>query len=81
MRRCAIASLRGFSPDQREAWRRLAPIVDLLGADAWTGAECRALVEVVRAKGGRSERGYLARYRAHPRLDEAVLRFARAHDD
>ena len=73
MRRCDLASLRGFSPDQREAWRRFAPILALLDLGAWTNDERRALVDLVRAKGGRSERDYVARYLAHPKLDAALL--------
>ncbi len=70
---CGLASLQGFSPGQREAWRRLAPIITLLDLGAWQDDERRALVDVIRAKGGRSERDYVARYLAHPKLD-AVLR-------
>jgi hypothetical protein len=51
-----------------------------LGAAAWTDDECQALVDLIRAKGGRSEREYVASYRAHHSLDTAVLRWARAHD-
>jgi len=36
---------------------------------------------VIRAKGGRSERDYVARYLAHPKLDAALLQWARAHAD
>ena len=71
---CALASLRGFSPDQREAWRRLAPILALLDLGKWQDDERRALVDLIRAKGGRSERDYLARYQAHARLDAALRR-------
>ena len=74
---CGLASLRGFTPDQREAWRRMAPILSLLDLGAWTGDERRALVDLIRAKGGRSERDYLALYLAHPRLDAALQRRAR----
>jgi len=77
LRQCGLESLRGFSQDQREAWRRIAPIIALLDVASWKGEERRALVDVIRAKGGRSERDYLERYRAHPRLDAAVLRWAR----
>jgi hypothetical protein len=69
---CALTSLRGFSPDQREAWRRLAPILTLLDLGKWRDDERRALVELIRAKGGRSERDYVARYLAHPKLDAAL---------
>ena len=78
MRLCGLASLRGFSLDQREAWRRLAPILTLLDLGAWRDDERRALVALIRAKGGRSERPYVARYLAHPRLDAALLQRAHA---
>ena len=78
LRHCGRASLRGLSPDQREAWRRLAPILALLDLGAWRDDERSALVDVIRAKGGRSERDYVARYLAHPRLDAALLQWARA---
>ena len=73
---CALASLRGFSPDQREAWRRLAPILALLDLGEWQDDERRALVDLIRAKGGRGERDYLVLYQAHPRLDAALRRHA-----
>jgi len=74
MRDCGLKSLRGFSADQREAWRRLAPILALLDLGAWPDAERYALVELVRAKGGRSERAYIARYQAHLLLHAALAR-------
>ncbi|WP_372526751.1 hypothetical protein [Piscinibacter sp.] len=81
LRHCGQASLRGFSPHQREAWRRVAPILTLLDLGAWRDDERRALVDVIRAKSGRSERDYVARYLAHPKLDAALLQWARAHAD
>jgi hypothetical protein len=77
LRHCGLATLRGFSPDQREAWRRLAPVLTLLDIGSWPEGDRRALAGLVCAKGGRSERDYVARYLAHPRLDAALLRRAR----
>ena len=65
-------AITGFSPDQREAWRRLAPILALLDLGEWQDDERRALVDLIRAKGGCSERDYLAGYQAHARLDAAL---------
>ena len=81
MRECGIASLRGFARDQCVAWRRLAPILTLLDLGTWRKDERRALVNLIRAKGGRSERAYVARYLAHPKLDAALLQRARAGAD
>ncbi len=79
MHHAGVASLRAFAPAQREAWRRLAPLLTLLDLGAWSVAERRALVDVARAKGSRSERDFVARYAAHPKLDAALrLRSARA---
>lgn len=77
LRHCGLATLRGFSPDQREAWRRLAPILTLLDLGAWPRDERSALADLIRAKGGRSERDYVARYLAHPLLDAALLQRAK----
>ena len=77
LRHCGLSSLRGFSPEQREAWRRFAPILALLDLAAWPDDERRALVDLIRAKGARSERDYAARYLAHPRLDAALRRQGR----
>lgn len=74
MRYCGLASLRGFTADAREAWRRLAPILALLDLAAWRQDERHALVNLIRAKGGRSEREFVARYLEHPRLAAALQR-------
>ena len=79
MHRCATDSLRGFSPDQREAWRRIAPVLALLDLDDWRVGERSALLDLVRAKGGRSERDYLIRFAEHPRLDASILNWARGN--
>jgi hypothetical protein len=76
MRHCGLTTLRGFSSNEREAWHRFVPVLALLDLPSWPKAERRALVEVIRAKGGRSERDYVERYLAHPLLDAALLRAA-----
>ncbi|HEU5293200.1 MAG TPA: hypothetical protein VFU71_00270 [Burkholderiaceae bacterium] len=77
-RRCAVTSWRGWSVEQREAWRRLAPVLTLLDLRGWRADDRRALLQLARAKGGRSERDYLVQYHAHPRFDAALLRWQRA---
>jgi hypothetical protein len=72
--RLGVRSLRGFSRSERLWWRRFAPLLDAIpGLARWTSHERRALVQVVRAKGERSERTYARLFDAHPRLAAAVL--------
>lgn len=74
MRDCGLESLRAFTAEERTAWRRWAPLIALFDVSGWSAAERSALIEVVRAKGGRSERDYIERYVAHPRLDALLYR-------
>ena len=68
--------MREWEPAEREAWSRWAPIVLLLGIDDWSEIERRALVGVVRAKGGRRESEFVARFDAHERLRVALRALA-----
>jgi len=74
LRHAGLASWRGFTPAQREAWRRLAPLLVLLDLDRWSVGERLALVDLARTKGGRSERDFVERYSAHPRIDAELRR-------
>ena len=59
--------------------RRFAPVAALLDIGRWREGERRDLVEVIRAKAGRSERDFIARYGAHPRLDASLVAWLRVH--
>jgi hypothetical protein len=74
MSQFGLDSLRGWSGDEREAWRRWAPLLTCLDLAFWTQAEKAGLVDVVRARGGRHERDFVLRYAAHPRLDRELFR-------
>lgn len=77
LHRCG-GSLRGASAGERRAWERCAPVVLLLpGIERWRADERRALVDVFRAKGGRSEREFVARLVAHARLHDALFALRR----
>jgi hypothetical protein len=77
-RQLGVSSLEGFAPGERLWWRRFAPLLDALpGLARWGLAERRALVRIVRAKGGRRESAYVRRFDAHPRLVAAILALAR----
>ncbi len=77
-RRTGLRSMRGWSRAERAAWERWAPIVvQLPGLARWSSAERRALVRVVKAKGGRRESDFVRAFDAHPKLGRALLRLAR----
>ncbi len=64
---------------ERLAWERWAPLVLILpGVASWSDEEKRALVDVIRAKGGRREAAFVARFDGHRRLRAAVVHLARA---
>ena len=68
-----------LTPPERLWWDRWAPLVMCLpGVERWSPADRRALVGVIRAKGGRSESEYVRRVAAHPRLGRALERLTRA---
>lgn len=82
--RCAVEAVDrlGAGPgsdwtrDERLAWESWAPLVSILPVERWTLAERHALVEVIRAKGGRRESDFVRRFDAHARLRAAVGRLA-----
>ena len=75
MRLTGLRSLRGYSVGERLAWQRWSPVVvfALTGVSRWSLAERRTLAHVIRAKGGRDENEFLARYAAHPKLERALF--------
>jgi hypothetical protein len=79
--RLGVHSRAGFSPGERLAWERWGPLLVVLpGLEGWSRAEKRALVEVVRAKGGRRESEFVARFDRHRRLRRAVRALADARE-
>ncbi len=63
---------------ERLAFGRWAPLVLLLpGLARWSAAERRALVAVIRAKGGRRESDFVRRFDAHAKLRAAIAAAAR----
>jgi hypothetical protein len=73
-RALGVVSTRRWTWDEHAAWRRWAPLVPLLpGLGRWSAAEKRALVEVIRAKGGRRESDFVRRFDAHARLRAALV--------
>ncbi len=75
MRITGMRSLHGFSAGERLAWQRWSPLVifALPGVSRWSQSERRDLARVIRAKGGRNESEYIARFAAHPKLERALF--------
>jgi hypothetical protein len=74
-----LKSLSGWSPGERIAFRRWAPLVTILpGVARWSAAEKSALSSVVRAKGGRRESDFVRLFDRHRRLRRAVAALAKS---
>ena len=72
-----VRSQRSWSAGQRLAWKRWSPLIVMLpGVARWKPEEKRALVKVVRAKGGRRESDYVRLFDRHRRLRRAILKLA-----
>jgi hypothetical protein len=68
-----LRSTSGFSRGERLLWRRWAPLLAAAPSIArWPAADRRALVQLVRAKGGRDEREFLIAYAARTRLQRLL---------
>ena len=81
-RRLGLRSIEGFSPGERLAWTQWGPLVMVLpGIEGWNAEDRRGLVDVIRAKGGRRERDFVARFDRHRRLRRAVRRLAESLPD
>lgn len=72
----AGAALRRWTPGERQALQRWAPLVLLLGVERWPAAARRALLPVIRTKGGVRESDFVALFDRHRRLRSAVARLA-----
>ncbi len=70
-------SLHDFTAGERQAWERWGPLVAAMPEVArWSAADKRALVQVIRAKGGRRDSDFVQRFDAHRPLQSAILRLA-----
>ena len=76
MQRCGLATLDGFTAEERRAWEAWAPVLSMLPLAQWSAAERAQLVRLVRAKAEDSERNYVVGFAALPRLERALARLA-----
>jgi len=85
VRRCSLEladklgvdSVSGWPASEQLMWHRLGPFIGAMGGvETWPKADQRAVVEVIRAKGGVHEAKYVNLFDAHKRLRRAVTVFA-----
>jgi hypothetical protein len=73
-----IPSLGRFAPGERLAFARWAPLVTILpGLSGWSEEFRRALVDLIRAKGGTRESDFVRLFDAHRPLRRAILELAK----
>ncbi|MBL8201726.1 MAG: hypothetical protein JNK40_12195 [Chromatiales bacterium] len=81
-RRCGVRGWKRWPAAERLWWTRWSPLVLLLpGVEVWSPAERSGLVEVVRAKGGRRETGFVYAFDGHRRLRAALRRLVASTAD
>ena len=68
MKDLGLRSITSWSRDEKAAFIRLCPIVAAADPRSWSPAEKRALVKLMRAKGGKSEVDYARHLRGHEKL-------------
>ena len=74
-----MRSFAGWTTDELHAWSRWAPLVTLLpDLSRWSPSERRALVAVIRAKGGLREDAFVRAFDAHPSLGPSLATLMRS---
>lgn len=76
-----IASFSAWTADEELMWQRLNPVIAAVAnVKKWPKADRDALADVIRAKGGVHEKGYVKLFDAHKRLRRAVAAFAAVNE-
>jgi hypothetical protein len=76
-----VRSSAAWPREERAAFGRLAPVVDLLpDLRSWSAAERETLVKLMRAKGAPQERDFVRRSQSAPRFWRELRRLLRAPD-
>lgn len=74
-----VSRLKAFSPGEKLAWERWSPLILAMpGIRRWSLANRRALVKIVRAKGGKRESDFVLLFDKHQPLRRAILRLSEA---
>lgn len=72
-----IASMQGWSPDEKHWFSKLCPLMAALDPAKWSSTEKSNLVKMVRAKGGRFELDYAREARNHRRYFPGLMKSCR----
>jgi hypothetical protein len=76
-----VRSQRGWSEGEKLAWRRWSPLILILpGIKRWNETDKKALVAVVRAKGGLRESDFALQFDRHRKLRRAVSKMTLVGD-
>ena len=68
MKDLGLRSIKSWSRNEQAAFVRFCPIVAAADPGNWSSSEKKALVRIMRAKGGKSEVDYARRLRTHQKL-------------
>lgn len=76
LQRCGLGSRRALGRTAQGAWLQLAPLWATLPMARWTAMERKGIVQLTRAKAGRSEVGYARLVAGNERLTAALARWS-----
>jgi hypothetical protein len=77
MKDLGLRSIRNWSRTEQETFVHFCPVVAAADPGKWTSREKKTLIELMRAKGGRSEVNYARRLQAHEKLFLALKKKCR----
>ena len=70
-----IPDLRSWAPPEKEALRRLAPLISLIpDLETWSRSQKRLLAAAIRARGRSNEFGYIDRLSRLTHLEDGIHR-------
>jgi hypothetical protein len=72
-----IDTMSDWTQEERRWFVRLCPVVSALNPAVWSAADRRSLVALMRAKGSKLERDFVARFCRHERLFNALKKACR----
>ncbi len=76
----AIRNFSSWQRSERDALRHLAPVAGLIDdLGDWPATDKHLLVQLIRAKGAQTERGYVQLMKRHKRLYQGLRRYCRKH--